>query len=136
MAQISFMNNPHILLIQTNKENIIAEDVILDYSDTDIVFPVLDEHIAQGQEFEFIFGHDILVIADPRHTLHGKNIETFFNDEMIPISSYGDWFACFGVIKKEAENFIVGDINLKNHLDLRKHLSIRDGESLIPIEFK
>ena len=55
---------------------------------------------------------------------------------MIPISSYGDWFACFGVIKKEAENFIVGDINLKNYLDLRKHLSIRDGESLIPIEFK
>lgn len=48
MAQIGFMNNPHILLIQTNKENIIAEDIILDYSDTDIVFPVLDEHIAQG----------------------------------------------------------------------------------------
>ena len=78
MAQIGFMNNPHILLIQTNKENIIAEDIILDYSDTDIVFPVLDEHIAQGQEFEFIFGHDILVIADPRHTLNGKNIESFF----------------------------------------------------------
>ena len=136
MAQIGFMNNPHIILIQINKENIIAEHIILDYSDTDIVFPVLDEHLAQKQEFNFMFGHDILIIADPRQTNHGKNIEAFFNDEMIPISSYGNWFACFGITKKESENFIVGNISLKNHLDLKKHLRIRDGESLIPIEFK
>ncbi|WP_455445010.1 hypothetical protein [Streptococcus salivarius] len=42
ITQIGCMSNPHILLVEINEENIIAKDIILDYSYTDIVFHVFD----------------------------------------------------------------------------------------------
>ena len=65
----------------------------------------------------------------PDACLKAESIPAFYEE----LEKHEPYFSSF---KKEAENFIVGDINLKNHLDLKKHLSIRDGESLIPIEFK
>ena len=136
MASIFFFNAPNVLVYQIQKEKVVARNITLDYSNSDFVFPVIDAYIDSGNSFDFIFSNNVLVIPDPRAKQSIKTYSLYFNSDMIPISTQGEWIACFGIIKKENEMFVAGNIQLDQTLHLIKHFTITDSNNnRLPIQY-
>ncbi|HFH9837935.1 TPA: hypothetical protein ACGOON_001299 [Streptococcus suis] len=134
MTQIAFTHNPNALIVSLTDTIPTAKNTILDYSEQDIIFPILDEWLLQDKDFEFIFGNDILVIPDPRDTL-GRSIKAYFNNDMIPTESNGSWFVCFGIIEKNENLIIAGDMTLQHILNAKKHLALKLDNKIIHPKF-
>lgn len=134
MTQLAFTHNPNALIVSLDDTIPTAKSIILDYSEQDIIFPVLDEYSNKNKDFEFIFGNDILLIPDPRETL-GKKFQAFFNNDMIPTESLGSWFVCFGIIEKNDQFIVAGDMTLQHILNAKKHLTLRYGNKTIHPKF-
>lgn len=136
MASIFFSKTPNVLVYQIQKEKVVARNITLDYSNSDFVFPVIDAYIDSGNGFDFIFSNDVLVIPDPRSKQSIKTYSLYFNSDMIPISTQGEWIACFGIIKKENDMIVAGNIQLNQTLHLIKHFTITDSNNnRLPIQY-
>lgn len=136
MTSILFSNSPNVLVYQIHKEKVIAKNITLDYSNSDFIFPVIDTYIDSGNGFDYIFSHDVLVIPDPRSKQSIKTYSLYFNSDMIPISTQGEWIACFGIIKKENDMIVAGNIQLDQTLHLIKHFTITNSNNnRLPIQY-
>ncbi|WP_449459439.1 hypothetical protein [Streptococcus suis] len=62
MTQLAFTHNPNALIVSLDDTIPTAKSIILDYSEQDIIFPVLDEYSNKNKDFEFIFGNDIRLV--------------------------------------------------------------------------
>ena len=55
MTSITFLDKPNILVFKIKDDSVVAYNTLLDYSESDFVFPVLDKWVEGGNDFEY--GH-------------------------------------------------------------------------------
>lgn len=126
MTSITFWDKPNILVFKIKDDSVVAYNTLLDYSESDFVFPVLDKWVEGGNDFEYIFSNDVLVIPDPRSLPNHEEYKAYFSTDMLPTSTNGEWFACFGISQKNEGAIIAGNIQLDQLLHLKKHFTIKN----------
>ncbi|PIO78097.1 hypothetical protein [Streptococcus parauberis] len=129
MTSITFLDKPNVLVFKIKDDSVTANSTILDYSESDFVFPILDKWIDQGNDFEYIFSDGVLVIPDPRPLTNHKEYKAYFGTDMLSTSTNGEWFACFGITQKNKDVIIVGNIQLDQLLHLNKHFKIKNNKN-------
>ncbi|GIC31940.1 hypothetical protein SUT328_18050 [Streptococcus parasuis] len=132
MTSIAFLDKPNILVFKIKDDSVVAYNTLLDYSESDFVFPVLDKWVEGDNDFEYIFSNDVLVIPDPRCLPNHEEYKAYFSTDMLSTSTNGEWFACFGISQKNEGAIIAGNIQLDQLLHLKKHFTIKNHKNNIP----